>query len=517
MRYSTVFLSALLSAALAGAPSSSKQEEAEAGGVPQLKADNFDSFIEDNQLAMVKFFAPWCGHCIKMAEPYKAASQQLKDQSVKAAVAEVDCTIEKDLCEKHGISGYPSLKVFRATNKASALDYKGARDTESIVEYLKRLSLPAVQILKPEEIKGHVEAFKKSLVVIANMPKSHAAYAAFEKAADGLREEYSFALVEGKDNSITVHKNFDEGEVKYSKPLDKLTAEDLSAWLQEESIPLMDEISPNNYEKYINAKKPMAYLFYENDEQRKTYGEIVQKAMKPYKGKINAIYISVKDFGEHAKNLNLEPQWPGFVIHNVEENLKFPFTGKDKPAITQDSLDKFVKSYVDGKIKPNFKSEPEPDAGKQKTDNIKTIVHNNFEKVVLDKSKDVFIEVYAPWCGACKRIAPELEKLAEAYAPHQDKVLITKMDGIANDLPASAKFTLEHFPTLLLYKAGSNELVEMKQLGGAKELHEFIQANSVNKINIDTSKFAAEATEASAEEEGSAPEESDHAPDHEEL
>lgn len=515
MRYSTVCLSAILSAAFAASAAPAK-EEAEVGGVPQLKLDSFDSFVDDNQLAMVKFFAPWCGHCIKMAEPYKAAGKLLKDQSVKAAVAEVDCTIEKDLCEKHGISGYPSIKVFRASNKASALDYKGARDTESIVEYLKRLSLPAVQTLKPEEVKKHIETFKKSLVVIANMPKSHAAYAAFEKAADGLREEYSFALVEGKENSITVHKNFDEAEVKYSKPLDKLTAEDLSAWLQEESIPLMDEISPNNYEKYINAKKPMAYLFYENDEQRKTYGEIVQKVMKPYKGKINAIYISVKDFGEHAKNLNLDQSWPGFVIHNVEENLKFPFTAKDKPAMTEQSLAKFVKSYVDGTIKPNFKSEAVPEAAKQKADNIKTAVHDNFEQLVLDKSKDVFLEVYAPWCGACKRIAPELEKLAEAYAPHQDKVIIAKMDGIANDLPASAKFTLEHFPTLLLYKANTNELVEMKQLGGIKEIHEFIQANSVNKINIDVSKFAA-ASEPSAEEEATGAEESADPADHEEL
>lgn len=30
----------------------------DANGVPQLKADNFDSFIQDSQLAMIKFFAP---------------------------------------------------------------------------------------------------------------------------------------------------------------------------------------------------------------------------------------------------------------------------------------------------------------------------------------------------------------------------------------------------------------------------------------------------------------------------
>lgn len=456
-------------------------------GVPQLKKDNFDNFIQDSKLAMVKFFAPWCGHCIKMVEPYKKASEVLREKKISAAVAEVDCTQEKELCEQHGIAGYPTLKVFRAANKDKPLDYKGARETESIVEYLKRLSLPAVTVLKADEIAPHVENFKQTLVVVANMPKSHAAYAVFEKAAEELREDFSFALVEGKENTITVFKNFDEREVKLGKDLASLTEKDLVAWLQEESIPLMDEISPNNYEKYINAKKPMAYLFYEDDQQRNVYGEIVQKVMKPYKGKINAIYIGVKDFGEHAKNLNLEQHWPGFVIHDVEDNLKYPFTGKDKGELTVESLEKFVKSFSEGKLEPNYKSEPVPAEDKAA---FKTIVHDNFESVVLDANKDVFLEVYAPWCGACKRIAPELEKLAEAYAKHSDKIVIAKMDGIANDLPKKAKFTLEHFPSLLLYKAGTNELVEMKTLGGLKELHDFIQKNAVNKVEIDLKEVA---------------------------
>ncbi len=498
----------------AGAPKPSGEaaDGKELPGVLQLKSDNFDTFIQDSKLAMIKFFAPWCGHCIKMAEPFKKASQVLKDESVTAAVAEVDCTVEKELCEKYHISGYPSLKVFRATNKENVLDYKGARDTDSIVEYLKRLSLPAVQVLKPEEVKPHVEKFKLSLVVVANMPKTHAAYTAFEKTADALREDFVFALVDGKDNSITVFKNFDEPEVKFPKSLDKLTEKEITEWLQEESIPLMDEISPNNYEKYINAKKPMGYFFYENDDQRKQYGEIVQKVMKPYKGKINAIYISVKDFGEHAKNLNLDQHWPGFVIHDINDNLKFPLTGKDKDALTLESLEAFVKKFVDGKLEPHYKSEPIPTEEKEF---VKTVVYNNFDKVVLDTKKDVFLEVYAPWCGACKRIAPDYEKLAEAYSKHADKIVIAKMDGIANDLPKTAKFTLEHFPSLLLYKAGTNELVEMKQLGGLEDLHKFIQANAANKLDVDISKFkeaeaapteevpsdAGEPTEPSAQEE----------------
>lgn len=33
---------------------------------------------------------------------------------------------------------------------------------------------------------------------------------------------------------------------------------------------------------------------------------------------------------------------------------------------------------------------------------VKTVVASNFDKIVLDETKDVLIEFYAPWCGHCK-------------------------------------------------------------------------------------------------------------------
>jgi len=39
-------------------------------GVLQMTDANFDTVIEDNKLILVKFYAPWCGHCKNLAPKF---------------------------------------------------------------------------------------------------------------------------------------------------------------------------------------------------------------------------------------------------------------------------------------------------------------------------------------------------------------------------------------------------------------------------------------------------------------
>jgi protein disulfide-isomerase A1 len=47
----------------------------------------------------------------------------------------VDCTVEKETCEAHGIQGFPTLKIFRNSNPS---DYKGQRTAAAIVEVMEK-------------------------------------------------------------------------------------------------------------------------------------------------------------------------------------------------------------------------------------------------------------------------------------------------------------------------------------------------------------------------------------------
>lgn len=100
-----------------------------------LTDSNFEEkVLGSDEMWLVEFFAPWCGHCKNLAPEWAKAATQLKG---KVNVAAVDATEHRVLASRFGIQGFPTIKFFNSGKK----EWDGAEDYTGIPLCLLSLSL----------------------------------------------------------------------------------------------------------------------------------------------------------------------------------------------------------------------------------------------------------------------------------------------------------------------------------------------------------------------------------------
>jgi protein disulfide-isomerase-like protein len=108
--------------------------------VLDLNTANFDSALADASKArLVEFYAPWCGHCKQLAPVYETVAKVFAGES-DVVVAKVDADKNRDLGERFGVEGFPTIKFFPAGASGKledqAEDYDGGRDVTAFVDFL---------------------------------------------------------------------------------------------------------------------------------------------------------------------------------------------------------------------------------------------------------------------------------------------------------------------------------------------------------------------------------------------
>ncbi len=82
--------------------------------------------------------------------------------------------------------------------------------------------------------------------------------------------------------------------------------------------------------------------------------------------------------------------------------------------------------------------------------NVTNVSDQNFDTEVLQSELPVLLDLWAPWCGPCKAIAPTVEALAGKY---DGKLKVVKLN--VDDNPKTpANYNVRGIPNLILFKGG---------------------------------------------------------------
>ena len=101
--------------------------------VIQLDKKNFvKKVIKSNNLWLVLFYAPWCGHCQQFHPEYEKLARITKGLFKLGAV---NCDNDRSLAERYNVEGFPTM-VFFGDDKDKFEEYKGDRKADKINEFL---------------------------------------------------------------------------------------------------------------------------------------------------------------------------------------------------------------------------------------------------------------------------------------------------------------------------------------------------------------------------------------------
>ncbi|KAK6946858.1 Thioredoxin domain [Dillenia turbinata] len=116
-----------------------------------LSTHNFDRFASHHPIMVVNFYAPWCVWSQRLKPAWEKAAKILRERydpemDGRIIMGKVDCTQEGELCRRHHIQGYPSIRIFRKGSDVRENhghhdheSYYGDRDTESLVATIETL------------------------------------------------------------------------------------------------------------------------------------------------------------------------------------------------------------------------------------------------------------------------------------------------------------------------------------------------------------------------------------------
>ncbi|PKY43819.1 thioredoxin-like protein [Rhizophagus irregularis] len=300
------------------------------GTVVLLNASNFDSLTKTG-IWFIKFFAPWCTHCQKLAPTWEELGHELQ---YKVNIGKVDCTADSGLCQRFKVQGYPTLKLLQSPN--DIIEYKGSRQLSSLRDFAEKAAdarVLDITVTDLDRIK------KMDDVLFIYLYDDNTPFSILETIKGLSRSFFSVKFYSSKDPNLTAQLKIvklpalvvlkDELQKNYpSVSLDSFLSRDIiKNWIQSEKYPLVPAMDSENYEDILGGDRLVVLGVFRSFEGTQI------KAKKSLKNIAKLYYQQIKERGGSEDGRSVIFAWLDGTRWSDYINGVYGLNKKDLPAV----------------------------------------------------------------------------------------------------------------------------------------------------------------------------------------
>ncbi|XP_057793567.1 protein disulfide isomerase-like 5-2 [Salvia miltiorrhiza] len=328
------------------------------GKVLELDDSNFDAAISNFDYVFVDFYAPWCGHCKRLAPELDKAAPVLAGLKPPVVVAKVDADKYRKLGSKHDIDGYPTLKVFI---HGVPTEYFGPRKADLLVQYLTKFVAPDVAFLNSDSaIRDFIKAagtnfpifigFGLNETSISEIAVKYKKKAWFSVAKDFSEDIMSLYDFDKEPALVAIHPAYNEQSIFYG-PFEENFVED---YVKQSMLPLILPLNQDSLKSLRDDERKVVVTILEDevDEKSKEVIKVLKAAASANRDLVFG-YVGLKQWEDFVESFGVykKTPLPKMVVWDGDEEY-YTVIGSESMDETNmgNQVSKFLEGYREGNV-----------------------------------------------------------------------------------------------------------------------------------------------------------------------